>query len=444
MGLLVGILYAYFFYALLYILREIFRVLSTTGESHFWIFTEKEVNFYNLYFASIAVITAQNICFNHWFNKPKRIFSLNTNKRNRIVNDQTVLTWSFLSWFSKLAFLFGLFFGIVFKGGFYVFQFYPKYNYVFILMAIVLFLHSWISIRLINKKKSLKWMGISLVVVSTLSYGLSKIDIIDYKTLNKNFIKSNLIFKYPFELPESDFYEGRVPKSDVEKIYITRETKTRKPIIIIENKIVPLNNLAEYNFISKVFCEPFESHMIRYELYIDKNINMEFISKVKNELAKNEVLLIGYAVVPSKTEFDKRYYTKCFFYKLLDPPTNYPPPPNTLIIDSSFNIIEVEYTSKGNYLINGITTNKSALVNSFKTLIKANPNYLIRVNVSNEMSFEDYFTVLSTSRVAINEIRNEYSLKTYSLKLEELEYSQMDSIRYLHPWRIIDKNPEDY
>ncbi len=184
-GLVVGLLYAFAFYSILYMSREIFRVFTFQFKNELLILTAKEVYFYNLFFAFIAVILAQSVCFNYWFSRPRRMFEVRHYRKTMIVHDQSVLNWYFLSWFSKLAVSFWIMFGLAFYNGFDVFSFYPDYKFMFILIVIVLFLQTWNSIRLTFKRHSFKWMLLTAFVISVLAFGLSRINLIDYKAINK-------------------------------------------------------------------------------------------------------------------------------------------------------------------------------------------------------------------------------------------------------------------
>ena len=120
-GILIGLFYSFAFYSFLYLIREVFRILSVTEDYDLWILTDKEVDFYNLFFAFISVIISQSVCFAFWFDRPRGFFEKRHYRTTTIVNDQRVLNWYFLSWFSKLAIVFGIMFGLAFHGGFYVF-----------------------------------------------------------------------------------------------------------------------------------------------------------------------------------------------------------------------------------------------------------------------------------------------------------------------------------
>ena len=115
-GLVIGLLYAFTLYAFFYMSREVFRLMSVSDTFDMWVLTDKEVNFYNLIFAFIAVIFAQSACFTFWLDRPRKIFRKFHYKNAYIVNDQRFLNWSFLSWAVRGATIIGLFFGMTFRG----------------------------------------------------------------------------------------------------------------------------------------------------------------------------------------------------------------------------------------------------------------------------------------------------------------------------------------
>jgi hypothetical protein len=182
------------------------------------VLSDKEVNFYNLFFAFVAVIMAQSACFAFWFDRPRRFLERGHHRNTTIVNDQRALNWYFLNWFSKLAVFFGIMFGLAFYGGFYVFSFYPDYNYLFILIVVVLFLQSWSTLRLSFKRKSLKMMLVSMIVVSAVAFGLSRINFVDYKGINQCILSKNVYHKYNLKLPEVSNYDKVHQSSLIERI----------------------------------------------------------------------------------------------------------------------------------------------------------------------------------------------------------------------------------
>ena len=179
-GITLGLLSAFIFYSFLYLFREVIRIFSITEDFNIWVLTDSEVNFYNLFFAYLAVIAGQAVCIRFLLDKPRKLFTKQKRYWNTaIIHDQRFLYIYFLNWFAKLAVLYALFFGVTFDNAFYAFSFYPKYNYLFILIILVLFLQSFTSIRRIFRN-SLKYLLLSAIVLSALAFGLSRINLLDY------------------------------------------------------------------------------------------------------------------------------------------------------------------------------------------------------------------------------------------------------------------------
>ena len=431
MGLFAGLFFAFCFYSFLYLTRESFRLVSLTEDYDFWILTDKEVGFYNLIFAFISVIFAQSICFSFWFDKPQKLFSKRKFERITIRNDQSALNTYFLFWFSELAVVFALCFGLTFKGGFYAFSFYPKYNYIFVLIVFVLFLQTWNSIRKTNKKDSLKWMFISMIIVSTIAFGLSKVNLIDYKSINNIALQKNILFKYTLEVPESNCYESKLENRSLTKdIYVVRnkQYENSTPKIFIDNQEVTIKGLGLKILEFKNSVNEFDVNLCVYKLYIDKTIKMGFVNDLKNEMAKINALKIAYAIVPTNAQYDKRYY-KDYTFRVRLP--NYNSENNSLLniykeTTEFENIIEIENTDSSEYKINGKSYLVENIKQTLKEKIKWNPNYVVRFIINDNIDFSAYFNIISKTKEAVNELRNEYAFTNYSTEFENLEVEQMD------------------
>lgn len=441
-GILIGLFYSFAFYSFLYLTREVFRILSVTEDFDLWVLTDKEVNFYNLFFAFISVIISQSVCFTFWFDRPRKIFGKGHYKTTTIVNDQRVLNWYFLSWFSKLAIVYGIMFGLAFHGGFNVFSFYPDYNYIFILIIVVLFLQTWNSIRLAFKRKSLKWMLFSGVIISIVAFGLSRINLIDYKAINQSYLEKNIHHNYILELPETNSYERLYRRSLIEDIYMVKSKNPNKkePLIIVENNKADLNKLEEIIIHWQSMRSEYDIPHMVYQLHIDKTIKMGFINQLKNELAKSGGTRIAYAVVPRNPEYDIWYY-KDFSFQTRIPNWHSDWFNPKEIFDDVIrfqNIIEINQSASGNCFINDEPVEKEKIKQTIKHLITNDSDYIIKFHVNDSVEFSDYFRVVSYSREVINELRNEYSKETYSEQFDWLDYEKMEEVKGKYPLRIFE------
>lgn len=405
-----------------------------------WILTDKEVDFYNLIFAFISVIIGQSVVFSFWVDRPKNIFEKRNYRKTTILNDQRALNWYFLSWFSKLAIVFGLMFGLTFRGGFYVFSLYPDYNYIFILIVIVLFLQTWNTISLTYKRKGQKWMLISGVFITIVAFGFSKINLIDYKTINQNYLQKNIFYNYSLELSETNSYERIFRRSLIENLYIV-ETKTQltnsEPVIVIDNEKINIEKLHEKIAEWQSMRSEYDIPRMVYRLHIHKSIKMDFVNQVKNELSKSGVSNIAFAVVPTNREYDKKYYQDCSFPMIL-------PNWNTdwLNIKAIYkdlneiqNIIEIKQTAS-DYLINDSLVQQNQIKTFIKSLVQQNSDFVIKFYVNDNIEFFDYLKVLTSTKEVVNDLRNEYSVGKYSKQYDLLDYEEETEVRQKFPFRI--------
>lgn len=399
-GILIGFSFSFVLYSLLYIVRECFRILSVNDTYDLWLMTDKEVHFYNLFFALISLIFGQSLCFTFWFDQPKPIFKKQNYRKTSILNDQRVLNYYFLLWFSKIAFLFVIFFGLAFPGGFYVFNLYPNYNYLFILLVIVLYFQTWNTIRLTFKRKSLQWMFASMLILVVLAFGLSRINLIDYKALNRHVLKNNIYSNYTLELPETNSYERVYTIKNIYLVHSKEKYANPKPIILIDNEIIPLEEFRKkITEVQSLLNQDFIASDT-YRLHIHKTIKMGFVEQIQGVLTKSGVARIAYAVLPTNLELDKRYYyQQDFSFPMNLPNLNAPK-----VLKSNMNIFEINQTNSGECLINTKTVQNSQIKNTLKNIILHNPDYGIIFNINPNIDFSTYFGLLSTVRETVREL----------------------------------------
>jgi len=424
-GVIVGLLMAFFLYALQYMTREMMRV-SSISEDDIWILSETEVSFYNLTFAFIAVIVGQSFCLEYWFNRPKNNFKARPGRWSTVVHEQRFMNWYFLAWFSKLATMYGLLFCTSGLGHFYLMSFFPEYNYMFVLMIIVLFLQPWNGLLLTFKKRALKWMGASLVAVSILSFGLSKIDIVDYKTLNQNVLNRKLDVKYNLSLPKSKIYEDKFRRfRNIPNISIVTSKNSDKslPLLFVGQIQIDKEKLPEkmLQIRSKQHAE-LQNFMPAF-LRIDKEVPMSFVHEIKRELTFVNLHLINYLVIPEDAAYDEKYYTGWNRVYLSRMNTDYFAPDDDEYLFKAravSNRIEISISNKG-YEINGSVIPKKDLVALLKKRLTQDLDYAIVLTFKEDINYGTYFGMISKVNEAIYVIRDEMAFKGYGMDFKTLE-----------------------
>lgn len=414
LGIILGLLYSFAFYSLLYIIREVFRLVSVTEDYDMWVLTDKEVNFYNLFFAFLSVVIAQSVCFTYWFDRPRNVFCRMNHIKSTIVHDQRALSWYFLSWFSKLAVLFGIWFGICYRGGHYTFSIYPDYKHIFVLVIIILFFQTWNKIIRTFKRKSYKWLMVSLLVVSSLSWGMSRINLVDYKAVNEVYLRKNIQYNYNLELPESVYFERLQKLSLLVKIYVVKGKNNSEPIIVADSEEVTFEKLHEKIKYWQSARSEFSIANMTYHLHIDKGIKMRFINKLKDKLIEFGARNISFAVVPLNPEYDLRYYyAESYMFAL---PVRYPNydvdrtknKVNKKKLGALKNVIEIRYQESGKYFIKGDVVELGNLKSHIKRLIKRDSNNIIKISAGGDSEFAEYVMILSIVKKGIAELRKEY------------------------------------
>jgi hypothetical protein len=447
LGIVLGLFFSFSFYSFMYVFRETLRILSVTYTYDLWILTTKEVNFYNTIFACISAIIAQSVTITYWIDQPRRIFAKKTFRKTSIINDQRVFNWYFLSWFSKAAIAYGLIFGLTLKGGFYLFSFYPDYNFLFILIVIVLFSQTWLTLRIAFIKNGLKWMIYSILIIALIAFGLSRINLIDYEKINQNILQNNVFYQYGLDLPETDYFERLDRPSLQEDIYLVKpkpEQAKSVPLIIADNEIIELNQLQEKVKLWQSTRDYYDIDLMTYCLYIDKTIKMNFVYQLKNELAKSGVIKIAFAVVPAHPEFDKRFY-QVLTFKMTLPLENMNQSQVfqiNKVSERDQNIINIEKAQSG-YAINNILVSPDHLKIILKRLILQTPDYHLKFRVNDTSPFSEYIRVISTIEDVINELRNEYSVINYSKQYNLLDYKELSEVIKKYPFRLVELTNDD-
>ncbi len=416
-GIILGLFYAFFFYFFLKLIREFFRFFAATlHDYNLLVLSEQVTSFYNFFYAFIAVLFAQSVVMIYWFDRPRKYLSKYNYKRLSIINDHRVTNWYFLHWFAKVGYMFGL---VAVDS--YTFNIYPDYRYLFVLTAIVLYLQVWNNFRNTLKNKSLKWMLYSLIIVLTVSFGLSKIDVIDYQRMNESQLNNNISYKYNINPPISKLYEEFTHKNLVFDLYFVENTIDSIPDIIINKSIINQKKLQDKLHELQYVFQAEELPFINYRLHINREIKMKYVTELKSKLYEYGAVKNSYAIRPFGTKQDipiyHEFYSSFPAHKII---TNF----NEVVRE---NQIEIRFLKSGDYLFNNSVINLKTLKIKLKESIKSNPNYSLKIYITDWISFNDYFKVISSLGESIYELRDEYSQRIFLMNYKKLKRN-----RYSH------------
>jgi len=435
LGVLLGLAYALTFYSLLYMSRESLRLFSIRDNYSLWILTEEETQFYNLFFAFLSILIGQSIAIQFWADRRRKLLTNARERLTTIINDQRALMWCFLSWFSKLATSFVFIFIVALEGD-VVFNFYDAYKYVYVLFILVLFLQSWVTIRRVHKRKSLQWMGISFLIISVLSFGLSKVNLIDYQEFNQRILNQNICHKYNLEVPQIS-YANKNETSDylIQKIYFARNDSTKQPLLFWGNVLINFDKLGDS---IERRNESIRSYgirrVIKYQLYIDKDIPMKFVQELTAEFSKATVFKIAFSALPSEPAYRLSHYRNYSITHRLPiqlPEFNHKDYP-------SDNYININIVNENEILIDNVSSTPDSLKSNILNRMLPEQGNEIILQFSDSCTFESYLQILSLATEALHQIRNEYSIDKYEIGFDYLLMMEKKNVRTKYQLWIVD------
>ena len=440
-GIGLALFFAPIFYTFQYVLREIFRLIFTSERHDVWLLSEEEVFFYNWFFAALALIIGQAIGVAYIFESPKKFLKGRLNKRNSILNDQRILPYSFLMWFLKLGVVYALLLGY---GGFHFFSIYPYLNFPLILVLIVLFFHSWNTIRLKFKGKSYKWMLVSFFGILGLSTIIAKIDVVDYRAVNESLLKLNMEHTYDLQLPSASYSTlfDHHYFTTVEYDVVIDQKKSQTLLIKQDDLLRPMfNNEGEVSMPTSWHdSNPNGFPITAAFLRVDKRIPYNKICQLLTELRDNDILFPSFAVIPDNSphilSIQSNYGVPgpiMFFYtdssEFLDAMDTYKLYNNQIYID---------HHHPGSCLINNKPTQFDSVEEELFNLIMSDPDFIIYYDFNNKLALDEYVQIKSKIVGAVNHLRDSYSWDKYGEPYGDLDYYSKEYVTDSFPMRIIE------
>lgn len=440
-GVVMTLLMSFVFYFFSCAMLEAFRVMTLTPEYDIWVPSEKERSFYQLFFAFVSVVFAQSFCLAYWFDGPRRFFEQRHRSAVQIVNGQRNLNWYFLSWFAKV--IFGWFIFLSIPGSFYAFSLYPDFKHLFVLLIIVLFLHPWVAMRQAFKRKTVKWMALSAALVTVLAFGMSRINMVDYKSLENAFLTRNVPHRYGLELPETEAVEKVEHAMLSKNVYVVQSKDNTEPkcLIVVDGKTVDLKAFSESMEDWRLCHNEADFPLLNCRLNIDKKVKMKDVDEVLQVLADIRFYRIQYAVVPKHRELDVRYYNFLALNTMRLPIRFYGDSIYQQWVEGVGEIPnQIMVTSHGAeiYDVNGNLVEGTECKTIFKDLIRQDLNYIIRFKMDDEMLYGDYITVMASAMEALNDLKEEYAMERYLKHWAQLYPEEEEEVYYRFPFRFFE------
>lgn len=238
---------------------------------------------------------------------------------------------------------------------------------------------------------------------------------------------------------------------DYFNIFIVESNKYSKesePILLFEGKEISFSKLEERLDELTQSRDESGSNAKIVNLFIDREIKMDFVQSVKQHLQEKYLLHISYAFKYPLNNYG--FYNLHFFNFYLPPPVDstyiFVNPPFDLKEELSYftNVINLSCYNSREFKVNDTILNDTALSIFIAQSIVADSNYIVLLNINRDQSFDEFFAMLLYSRKAIYQIRNDFSLQRYSIEFNLLNEEQQQEMRLKHPMRILEIYDEKF
>ncbi|MEM5565328.1 hypothetical protein WNY78_09440 [Psychroserpens sp. AS72] len=432
---IVAVSFAFIIYSFLYVMREYFRVMSFDYGLYPNILSEESRNFYNLFLAALSLIFSNSLVISFIFGSTQKTMSKKSLKRRRILIDQVFLNLNFCYWFGKLCLLLGVFSFCCID-----FKLPILFKYFTIVLIIVLYLESWKSLSRVLRPKRLKYLSIHALLFCLISFGLSKIDIVNYKAIDKMALESNPIV----DLPNSFFNQERNRRyypSVTFKIFRNENNK-----ITIRNEFNEEIEIQDiFNEINRVRNSIAREELIDYleiRISAEKDVELNYIKQIEAAFYSYGQYSITYNVF-NEDELTRRF-KQTGFSKRITPDvlqfrpkekSYYPPMVEPIPYNPSFKDTLNVFVEKI-IIIDSLIVPNEQLIEKFKN--QFNQDNAVNFIVSSETTYEDYITVLSAYFKAVHELREKEQTEFYEYRDYNAFYEEQKKLRDKYPIRTIE------
>lgn len=403
LSILLGLVSAIVIYSFFYVMREADRMMTLDLEYRPITIDEASRKLFNLFFAAISLLLGNSIAISFLVSRPQNLFSRRNYKRGRIINDQAFLVPSFIYWFTKIWFLF-----CAFAFEFFGTKFLDEIFIPSILLVIVLYLDSWKTLILVIKKNRWKIQFIHLISFVALTFVLSRIDIVDYKSIDD----SILIANPSVDVPSSLYHNENHQKYYYDHLIFKMDFISEKEVGLFtaSNEQIELYELHGYIEKWSRYIPEEDQMRISPKLRANKNIPLVYIKRFELALIELNHLNIIYEIV-NNDELTSRYFNSQIKHRIsssLENEISSLPgtPPKIPLLDFYENhnftdTLRLNISKK--IKINGIETPLNMFSHKLKNNI--NESSIIEYIYDDVVTYQDYINVLSAHKMAVWELR---------------------------------------
>ncbi|TYA69802.1 hypothetical protein [Seonamhaeicola marinus] len=421
-GIVLGLLSAFVIYSFFYVIRESFRLMilgfNDYGFHSFFndefILPKENRNFYNLFFSGLSLILGNSVAVLFIFSGPNNILNRFDSRRKRVLNDQVFLSFNFLYWITKV----GLAVGVFAIAGLKL-EYLPYFKPIAYLFLFVLYLETWKNLSLVIKKRRLIIQSGHLLILLVLSLGLSKIDVVNYKALDKASVKNNPIIDFP----KSSFYDKNdapwYTRNRTMGFKLKRNEAGNLDIYTESREKIGLGDIEYYVIAEK---HAFREELIPFlsvNILADKDLNLGLIKTFEAKLYRAGIHMVNYEIRNEELyakefrnglikkrlyapvlEFDGEFERTDSLESILLPPLPLHPPEPYF---DKFDTVEVSIGKQPRFEDKPMRL--SAIQKKFSKNINTKTVYLYKITKG--ATYQDYINMLTVHNTAVSELRKQ-------------------------------------
>lgn len=482
-SILLSIFTALVWYYLLVLVKEAFRII-TYGFTHYLLILDtNEIFFYNWFYANIALIIGLSVGIKFLFESSLKTQNrYNRVTRSYITTNQTLQTWNYILWFTKVFVLFGAF---VMGAPIMYFEmnFFKEMWYFFPLFILGWYINLWHGFYRLKIKNIYKYIAVGFIVLQILSGLMALNNVLDIDQINKNLHSG----KSEIELPESDYYtkstglfRSQITRIDLYLGVKNESYRVEENLIIIDftsKYLTKSDSLRISNFIHKKKSElsEYRQDQAYIFIYADKRIRVSIIYKVKEILAAHQINTVYYSVLPKGREFKddypgyldyavrERVPLNCYEVKeQIDSLKKLGYKAKNLKFPNWLYCYRGLYFKETNRIKVTINKNEEIFINNLKVTIpqlsetvfsffrRYNPEGIILLDIDQSISYNRYIEVKSSLYSAVLKLRVLATKNKYSMDYQDISEiynsgmrEKISTINLLYPMNIIELTETD-
>jgi hypothetical protein len=423
---------------LLISVKEAFRFFSYNSVvDEIFVLTKSDARYFSFFYACLACFFSFSLVVSHIIARPSALKGLKSYHKRTILNNLSGYQGYFIFWYFKMA----TFWAILNIGLplFMYIHFGSEYIYLFPAMLLVLYLHYWLTLRLVFKNSILKVMAISTTIIFATAFLLTQLSFANGAIINKmlgkmhasTYVQQNLpraahSYIAPRRILAREFFAGALvsDSSRVGLLYKNSDNQLQQ---------IDFSDLPTVIAFEKEQLSEYERDQLLWTLYIDKKVRMKEVRKLRVELRKNYVNQILWGTHLSEemaaTGIKERLWPLCNS-TMAEPCTSRN---NSTDFEEEFvgEVMQV-HIAHGFVIVNSQQIPLESLITEVKKFQSKNSNdNLISVTIDDSVTYGYYFEVKDKIRTAFHQLRDEETIRQTGKQFDELDsYDQQDRVIY--------------